>query len=155
MSRKNVVIREDGTYENLREDLPKEDRYFTQIVTVKRAYMGTNDSGGALQFKIETHEKRDIYIYLTNDRDISRLLEVFRKIDVKDEKEMEGETLICYSDINHCTFGIGIVKEGKVEKTIRLVDSAITPNTEEQLIHQWIGYFPSDDEWKQFCKLHK
>ena len=153
MNRKNVVIRGDGTYENLREDLPKEYRFFTQIVTVKRAYMGTNDSGG-IQFKIENYEERDIHINLTNDRDISRLLEVFLKMEVKDEKEIEGKKLICYSDINHCTFAIGIVKEDKVEKIIRLVDPAIIPDTEKQLIHQCIGYIPSDFRWKQFCELH-
>lgn len=149
MNRNNVVMDKRGKLHNLREDLPEKERYITQIVTVKKA--NTVIMSGTLVFRIETYEDEIININLHKEKDISILFNVFSMLEAESEEDMEGKEIIRYLDIHFCTFGMGVIKDNKVKRVIRLVDFA-NPRNEEQLIHQHIGYLPSDEEWKKFCQ---
>ncbi len=148
MERKNVVMDEKGRLKNLREDLPKEHRFISQNVTIKKAHLVSD--GPNLKFKIEFHEKViPIEIYIMSDCRIIR--EIFSMMEVKFQEELEGKSLVSYSGINGVVWAIGLSSKNWV---INFYEKFL-PHTEEEMVIYHLAELPDEKEWKEFCEKQK
>ena len=70
----------------------------------------------------------------------------FYMMKVQSEEEMSQKKLICYTDINCCTWAIVLVEQEEVVATLRIMETFLNYDTEQNLMKERTGNFPSDEE---------
>ncbi len=139
------VVKENGKFQNLREDLPRAYRFISEEVTIRDTDLRKKQS--YLQFIMTFEERAPIEIPL---EDGSKVGEIFSMFRVEFQKELNNKKLLCYSGMDGIVWAIGSTDEDWIVNILK--EEKPCPYSIEEMVDYHSERLPSDEEWKAFCK---